>query len=260
MKIAIITGASSGMGAEFARQIDKKCLGIDELWLIARREQRMQELAKELSCKTKIYLMDLTDESSYLSLKSALEEKKPKVRILINAAGVGKTGQFDEVTDEMHADMLDLNCSALTKLTRLVLPYMTRRSYLIFLASSAAFLPQPSFAVYAATKSYVLSLGRALNAELKERGISVTCVCPGPVDTEFLELATDTGKPEGIKKYFVAPADKVVTCALKDTFAKKELSVYGIPMKMLLFASKLLPHKLLVDTYQSISRDTKAAQ
>ena len=129
---------------------------------------------------------------------------------------------------------------------------MPARSYLIQLASSAAFLPQPGFGIYAASKSFVLSFTRALRQELKHRKISVTAVCPGPVDTPFFSIAEETGEAFLFKKMFMVPKEKVVQKALHDTFRGKDLSVYGLPMKIMHVGCKILPQKLILDLYEAI--------
>lgn len=255
MKIAVVSGASSGMGQEFARQINKKCLGLDEIWLIARRREAMEALADELTVPVRVFSMDLTDDPSYAEFIYALESIKPQVCVAVNCAGYGKTGPFTDISIEDSLGMIDLNCRALTKMTYLLLPYMTKRSYLIQVASVAGILPQPNFAVYAASKAYVLSLSRALREELRPKGISVTAVCPGPVATDFFAIAEETGSPFALKKYFMAKKEKVVALALKDAFGKKDVSVYGLSMKALRLLVKLVPQKLILYIYAKLCRN-----
>jgi len=255
MKIAVITGASSGMGQEFAKQIDKKCLGLDEIWLIARRKNLMEELADELTVPVRVIDMDLADDPSYANLIHMLEKEKPQVRVAVNCAGFGKTGPFTDISLEDNLGMIDLNCRALTKMTYLLLPYMPKRSYLIQVASVAGILPQPNFAVYAASKAYVLSLSRGLREELRSKGISVTAVCPGPVATDFFAIAEETGSPFALKKYFMAKKEKVVALALKDAFCKKDVSVFGFSMKALRLLVKIVPQKLILYIYAKLCRN-----
>ena len=255
MKIAVITGASSGMGQEFARQINEKCLGLDEIWLIARRKDKLEELSTHLTVTVKVFDMDLSDDLGYTSFIYALEKEKPQVCIAVNCAGFGKTGPFSHISLEDSLGMIDLNCRALTKMTYLLVPYMTKRSYLIQVASVAGILPQPNFAVYAASKAYVLSLSRALREELRGKGISVTAVCPGPVATDFFAIAEETGSPFALKKYFMAKKENVVTLALKDTFRKKDVSVYGFSMKTLRLLVKLFPQKIILFVYAKMCRN-----
>lgn len=254
MRIAVVTGASSGMGMEFARQICTKCLGLDEIWLIARREERLKKLADQLSIPARVFKVDLTDDNTYEQFIKALEEEKPQVRIAVNCAGYGKTAPFTAISQEDTLGMIDLNCRGLTKMTYLLIPYMKPRSYLIQFASIAGILPQPNFAVYAASKAYVLSLSRALREELRPRGICVTAVCPGPVETEFFTVAEETGSTFSIKKYFMAKKEKVVARALRDAIRGRDMSVYGVSMKLLRLAVKILPQSLVVYIYARLCR------
>ena len=188
MKAAVVTGASSGIGREFVRQLGYFYKDLDEIWVIARRRERMEQLRKESRVPLRIFEGDLMKKQVYKDYHRALGEYAPDIRMLVNAAGFGKSGSFTEIAGEgkrIQTDMIDLNCRALTRMTQMTLPYMKQGSRIINLASAAAFCPQPDFAVYAATKSYVLSFSRALGAELKSGGIYVTAVCPGPVKTEF---------------------------------------------------------------------------
>lgn len=238
MKIAMITGASSGLGKEFAKGADSLYKNIDEIWLVARREHRLCALSGELHIKCRIFAGDLTDDDFIKSIKDKLKEKKPEVRLIVNAAGFGKIGQAEELDQEQQLGMIDLNCRALTGMTLAVLPYMGRGGRMIQVASAAAFCPQPDFAVYAATKSYVLSFSRALNEELAHRKITVTAVCPGPVDTEFFDRA---GHGSGIKNMVMAEASQVVKKAMKDAVKRKPVSVYGAAMKAAYAASSVIP-------------------
>ena len=170
MKIAIVTGASAGMGREFARQIPYFYKGLDEIWVIARRRERLVSLSGDGVLPYRIFQGDLQKDQVYQDLDQALKEEKPDIRMLVNAAGFGKTGSVKEIAyrePDSQVEMIDLNCRALTRMTLLCLPYIKFGGRIVNLASAAAFCPQPSFAVYAATKSYVLSFSRALGAELK---------------------------------------------------------------------------------------------
>lgn len=244
------------MGEEFARQIDQKCLGLDEIWLIARRKDRLEQLSDKLTCPVKIFDLDLLKEDSYFAIKNALKTYQPVICIAVNCAGYGKTGPFTAISEADSVGMIDLNCRALTRMTYLLLPYMRRKSYLIQVASVAGILPQPNFAVYAASKAYVLSLSRALREELRSDMISVTAVCPGPVSTDFFSVAEETGSPFALKKYFMAQKEKVVKKALRDTFAGKDVSVYGLSMKALRLLVKIVPQKIILFIYGKLCRGT----
>ncbi len=246
MNVILITGASSGLGREFARQMDACFPHMDEIWLIARREGPMRELAATLRHRARIFALDLTGEGQMERIEDALRKEKAVVRILVNAAGYGRMGAFADGSLEGQLGMIRLNCEALTSLTHRVLPFMRRGSRILQLASGAAFLPQSDFAVYAATKAYVLRFSRALGAELKPRGIFVTSVCPGPVDTPFFETAEQEGSAPGWKKRFLAQPKDVVRQALIDSSRRRPLSVYGVSMKSLGLLARLLPHGLFL--------------
>lgn len=250
MKIALITGASSGLGREFARQIPKLYQNLDEIWVVARRAERLNELEMELKVPVRIFDGDLNQD--YIKkLGIALGKSHANVRMLVNAAGYGKIGTFCEYGWKEETGMVDLNCRSLTRMTALCLPYMHCGSRIVNLSSAAAFGPQPGFAVYAATKSYVYSLSMALGRELKGSGIYVTAVCPGPVDTEFFD---HTGKEvASVKKKFRADAKDVVRKALIDSVRGKKISVYGLPMKAAWVASKIVPDSVIVAVMEKIA-------
>lgn len=245
--IIIITGGSSGIGLEFALKTDLHFDTVDEFWLVARREDRLREAAGRLRHKTRIFPMDITDSGQLDALEAAAAAGNATVRMLINCAGVGHRGCFCERDAAEALEMLRLNCLALTELTHRMIPYMRRNSRIIQLASGAAFLPQPGFAVYAAGKAYVLSFSRALNRELKPLGIHVTCVCPGPVDTPFLDIAGQRDKMPAVKRLALTDAGRVAEQALRDSFYRRELSVCGLPVKALRLLSAVIPHRILLD-------------
>lgn len=246
MKIAIVTGASSGMGREAIIQIADRFSGIGEIWAIARREDRLKELARQLPVPLRIFPLDLFEKDALDVLKTALEDEHPEVKILVNSAGYGKIGQVGELLLQDETGMVSLNCEALCAVTHLVLPYIPEHSRILQFASSAAFLPQPGFAIYAATKAFVLSYSRALNAELRQRDIVVTAVCPGPVKTEFFDIAETTGVIPLYKRLVMADPKKVVQLAIRDSMMGKSISVYGFLMKAFYVLSKVCPHELLL--------------
>ena len=239
MNIAIITGASSGIGIEFARQIDQNLRKTDEIWLLARRREPMEELARSMKIKTSIIPIDITNEKELKQFEEVLEISSPKITMLVNCAGVGYHGKFAGQNDDELTAMLQLNVMALTMLTKICLPYMRRGSKIVQFASGAAFLPQADFAVYAASKSYVYSFSRALGQELKSLGISVTTVCPGPVDTPFLEQAYgDVSRMGTLKRLTTISAAYVVSKAIADCKRGRTVSVCGLPMKALYLATQ----------------------
>ncbi len=246
MNIVIITGASSGIGREFARRMDLAFDTIDEFWLVARSKDKLKSLADSMRHETKIFDIDVTDDCGLDLLEQTVAASKAKVRMLINCAGYGVMGEFAEVDRNEETGMIRLNCEALTNVTHRMIPYMVRGSRIIQLASSAAFTPQANFAVYAATKAYVLNFSRALGEELKPKGIYVTSVCPGPVDTPFFDIAERHGKTLAIKKLTMVRADQVVKQALRDSLHKKSKSVYSLPIKAFDLVAKLTPHELIL--------------
>lgn len=246
--ICIITGASSGMGKEFALQLDSIFLGskVDEIWLIARRRKELAMLAGYMEMKTRILDMDLNDPIAIHKLSRLFKRENPIIRMLVNCAGYGVFGSFHDSSCKAQTGMIDTNCKALTRMTYLCIPYMKRGSRLIQLASSAAFMPQPEFAVYAATKSYVYSFSKALGRELLKKKIYVTTVCPGPVDTPFFDVAYKYHAMKPFKKFFMATPEEVVEKAIHDSYKKRKVSVYGIGMQAFYIASKIIPHDLIL--------------
>ena len=255
MNIIVITGASSGIGREFAHTLDR-VMGskIDEFWLIARREDRLREVAESLSHDARVLPMDLTDEEACEALADELAFAQARVRMLINASGYGILGSFGAMKMEDVTGMVRLNAEALTRMTRLMIPFMGRGSRILQMASSAAFVPQTGFAVYAATKAYVLSLSKALGEELRPYGIYVTSVCPGPVKTEFFDVAEAGGTSLRIKKYFMTTPQHVVQKSLAASYRKAPEVVPTLAMKVFELACKLLPHGLILRITSALAR------
>lgn len=252
MKIAIVTGASSGMGREAVIQLaDRFGGGLGEIWAVARRADRLEELRGQVPVTLRILPLDLQKPEALEELSWQLKQQKPDVKILVNAAGYGKTGTVGSIAGEEETGMVRLNCEALCGVTSAVLPYMSRESRIIQFASAAAFLPQPGFAVYAATKAFVLSYSQALNSELKPRGITVTAVCPGPVATEFFQVASPSGMLPLYKRLSMARPEKVVKLAVRDSMMGKTISVYGPLMKAFFLLCRLVPHRFLLGVMEA---------
>ena len=246
-KIAIVTGATSGFGKIFAELADERFQKLDEFWLIGRNQEKLTELSDRLQHKAKLLPYDLKDMDSLIKINRLLKQEQPVIKYLVNAAGFGIVGHVDRQKPEELAEMIDVNCRALTYLTRAALPFMAKNSRIMNFASVAAFMPQPSFAVYAATKAYVLSFTRALNQELKGRSIYALAVCPGPAATNFFDQAQHRGKEKAgaYKELFMVQPEPVVQKALRDSILKKEISVYSLPMKALHLLTKMIPRKLI---------------
>lgn len=244
MKIAVMTGASSGMGLEFVKGIDAE-EKLDELWLIARRREKLEELAATLRTPVRILTLDLFDPASFKEYAALLEAEKPVVSTLVNAAGFGKFALFDEVDLDTNLRMIDLNDKATVAMTQLTLPYMKRGSRIINLDSLSAFQPVPYECIYASTKAFILSFSRALNVELEPRGIRVMAVSPGWVQTEFFDHAVSDNKAVIYYDKIWTP-DQVVERALRDYKKGKDVSVLGASVRRQVFLVKMLPHKLVM--------------
>ena len=245
MNIAVVTGASSGIGREFAKALDKKG-AFDQIWLIARSRDKLSETSEMLKGASKILSLDLAKESAWEEYESELEKSGCSVTCLVNCAGYGKFGKYDAASLEETVGMIDVNCRALTAMTMKTLPYMPDGSKILNMGSASSFQPLPYINVYAATKSYVLFYSRALNDELRDRNITVTAVCPYWVDTDFFKVAKNTETPNVINKFEVmaSPAD-VVAKALADSEKGKDKSSYGIVNKFQQLSAKLAPYPLI---------------
>ena len=189
MNIAVITGASSGIGKEYVRAVYEMYPELDEIWIIARRQKLLEEIAESTAKKVVAFPLDITDEASIAQYKEKLQSSNANVRLLINNAGFGRLSRFDECDIADSAGMIRLNCEALTVMTAVTLPFMNEGGEIVNLCSIASFAPNTRMAVYSSTKAFVMSLSRALREELKTREINVLAVCPGPMDTEFLSVA-----------------------------------------------------------------------
>ena len=257
MKIAIVTGASSGMGREFVLQL-KDYVQVDEVWAIARRTEALQKLEQECGLKVRPISLDLCDMESFTAVEQLLAQEKPDVKLLVNAAGFGKFGAYHKVSLADDARMVDLNCKALLLMTRLVIPYMAPGSHILQLDSLSAFQPVPYITTYGATKAFVLSYSRAMNRELRGAGIRMMTMNPGWVKTEFFRHAFQTN--EGEVQYFdrLYEAKDVVATGLKDLYkTKKDCSIHGFPVKFQVFLVKLVPHRFVMDIWHNQQKKAK---
>ena len=247
MSIAIVTGASAGLGVEFLKKLETVYPEIEEYWVIARRTERLEALKELIPGKSlRSISLDLTAEKSYEKLETLLGEVRPQVKLLINNAGFGKRCDFATAPYKPQMLQCDLNVRALTVVTNLVLPYMSPGSAVINVCSIAAFVPTPNMTVYCSTKAYVYSFSKSLRYELKNRGINVLAVCPGPMATEFLDVADITGRSKTFETLPYCKPNQVAEKALKA--AKKGRGIYtnrGI-YKLYRFLSKIIPHGLFI--------------
>ena len=257
MKIAIVTGASSGMGREFVRQL-ADYVQVEEIWAIARRQEALEALKSETPVPVRPIVLDLLEKNSFDKIRTLLETEQPEVRLLVNAAGFGKFGAYHRTSIEDDCRMIDLNCKALLVMTRLCIPYMQPGSRILELDSLSAFQPVPYITTYGATKAFVLSYSRAMNRELKSRGIRVMAMNPGWVKTEFFRHAFQSNDDE--VQYFdrLYEAAEVVKTGLHDLYhTKKDCSIHGLPVKLQVLAVKLVPHRFVMDIWLNQQKKAK---
>ena len=247
MNIAVITGASSGLGLEYAKSVYETRTDLDEIWVIARRKDRLAELQNELGSTVIPVAFDITDPQAVERYVDLLNEKNATVKLLINNAGFGKLDNFENISTQENARMVRLNCEALTVMTSVTLPFMNDRSEIINSCSIASFAPNTRMAVYSSTKAYVMSLSRALRLELKPRKINVLAVCPGPMSTEFLSIANIE---KGTSATFdMMPRVNPRVMAVKSLMAsRKGHAVYTNKLfyKFYRFLAKILPHSIVM--------------
>lgn len=257
MNIAIVTGASSGMGREFVRQLSG-FVRVDEIWAIARRADALEALKTETSVPVRPLSLDLLCMESFETLRCLLETEKPNIKLLVNAAGFGKFGSFRRIDPMDEARMIDLNCKALVLMTRLCLPRMEAGSHILQLDSLSAFQPVPYITTYGATKAFVLSYSRAMNRELKGSGIRMMAMNPGWVKTEFFDHAMKTNSGE--VQYFnrLYEAKDVVATGLHDLYhTRKDYSVHGLPVRNQVRSVKLVPHSIVMSIWLNQQKKAK---
>lgn len=248
MKTAIITGASAGLGLEFVRQLEGAFPDVECVWLISRSREKLEAAAALLGrARAKVLPLDLCDEGSFEALSALLAAEKPEVRLLVNNAGCGYLGSIGETGHRTQTRMVDLNVRAMTAVTELVVPYMTEGGRIINLSSIASFCPNPRMTVYSSTKAYVSSFNRGLSVELAPRGIKATAVCPGPMDTEFLDVGGIAGNS---KTFDVLPYCDPARVAAGAYAASKAGRVVYTPRGFYKFyrvLAKLLPQRLMIN-------------
>ena len=246
MKIAVITGASSGMGREFVYALDRD-EEFDELWVIARREQRLLELKEKCRARIRPIVLDLQTRESFALYRQLLEQERPEIAVLVNAAGFGLFGAFMDMDMDRQLDIIDLNSRALTAMCYMSVPYMKKGSRIYNMGSMSSWQPVPYINVYGASKAYVLNFSRALGVELKDRGIKVMAVCPGWITTEFFDHAIHDDTISYFNRYY--PPEQVIEKALKDMKKGKNASVLGFPERVQVLLVKLLPVGFVMKTW-----------
>jgi short-subunit dehydrogenase len=258
MNIAVVTGASSGMGREFVLQLSSY-VAVDEIWVIARRADALAALQSSVSVPLKVISLDLSKEESFASYAGTLAAEQPNVKLLVNAAGFGKFGSFEKIPLEDEMKMVDLNCKALLAMTRLTLPYMAAGSHILQLDSLSAFQPVPYITTYGATKAMVLSYSRAMNQELKAKGIRMMSMNPGWVRTEFFDHALQTNEGNEVQYYDrISEADEVVATGLKDLYkTQKDFSIHGFMVRAQVQLVKHLPHGVVMRIWLNQQKKAK---
>lgn len=240
--IAVVTGASSGVGREFVNQLDKGAWGyLDEIWVLARRAGELEELSAETSTPVRVFAVDITDLDQLEEYRTALAEERPSIRYLINSAGMGTFGRIRREKLDNLTGMVDLNARALVEMTYISLPYVERGSCIINMSSAIAFIPQPQAAVYQATKRFVFDFSRSLHYDLEDVGISVTAACPKAMHTEFFDEPGDKRAAMSMKVLGVESPKRVVKRALKDVNSGKDVSISSKTVKLFRLKRKMLP-------------------
>ena len=245
-KIAILTGATGGLGREFLKQILKE--EIDEVWVIARNEQKLSELRKEYGEKVIPMSIDLSELQGIEQIKNVLDEKKPQVMYLINNAGLAKMGNYKDFDIEEIDKTINVNCKAPVMLAQICIPYMGKGSKILNISSASAFQPNPYINLYAASKVFERSYSRALNVELNGTGITSVAVCPGWIDTELLQKEINGKK---VKFPGMVTPDRVAKQAIKDAKKGKDMSVCSLYVKCQHVNVKLLPQRLVMKIWMA---------
>ena len=245
-KIAVITGATSGLGWEFAIQINNN-YKLDEIWIIGRRKKRLEKLAKKLKNSKAVQITaNLSKDTGLAKISSRLKTHSPDVVFLVNNAGMSKSGNFSELSLDEIKQIMDVNIRAVAQITHFTLPYMKEGSSILQVASIVGFFPFAGAALYSASKAFVLSLSCSLQRELYDKKIHCIAVCPGPVSTEFIKVSS-RGKFKQFKQFSRAyGADDVVATALKDSRKKRLISIHGYMVKIIPVLIRIFPRKWLM--------------
>lgn len=256
MKIIIVTGASSGIGREFALSTAQK-YSPDCMWLIARDKKGLRETASHIECNSEILPLDLADNDSFETIKQKLEKEKPQIHFLVNAAGFGKFGSVESLEQSDAENIINVNIRALTMLTKICIPYIIQGGNIINMSSASGFVSLPYFNIYSASKAYVLNFSQALSFELRHREITVTAVCPYWVATDFIATAQDSPNGFDVNNFlFITYPYKVVHRALNDCRFEKNLSLSGIIPVTIKLLSKILPVSIQHSIWNKVRRLT----
>lgn len=237
--IAVLTGATGGLGYAFLKELQKE--NLDEIWAIGRNLDRLEKLREEFGERLVPIRLDLTKTEDIHALSEALKQATPQISFLINNAGIAQMKTSKDLTEEEITSTVDLNCKAPAIISNICLPYMKKGSRIINISSAAAFQPTPYINLYASTKVFLRSYSRAMNVELKPTGITVTAVCPGWIDTDFL-IKVINGKK--VKFGGLVLPEKVAKKAIRDAKRGKDMSVCTLYVKLMHMNVKFFPQKL----------------
>jgi len=248
MNICVLSGASSGFGHYIAETL-KDHIEVDEVWLIARRENLLNELKDKLNIKCKILPYDLTKKESIEAYKKLLDEQKPNIKYLFNVSGFGTFGAFKDIDIERWDNMIDLNIKSLVDMTYYSIKYMSKDSHIINISSMSAFAPLPYLSVYAASKSFVLSFTRGINAELKKEGIHAHALCPYWTNTNFINVAKSDDS--SIIKHFgkIYETNEVIDYMWKKIKKNKEVIIPGAKARWVARGEKIFSHSFAMNVW-----------
>lgn len=246
MKIAIITGASSGLGVEFTKTIIEQYPKLDEIWIIARRKERLEHFAEDNpDKKIRAIALDLSSDGEYRRLETVLSDLKPQISILINNAGYEQSGLFSDMSISDIQTMISVNIKGLTMVQRICSPYFAKNSFAIMTCSVSSFTPIPHQAVYSASKRYVYALGKALREEERRNKVNIMLLCPGNMDTEM----NPKGQARQSRQINALPfldMKRVTKTALTKAEHKKAVYTPGRFYKFYRIASKVFPSTFIM--------------
>ena len=246
MSIAILTGASAGLGQSFFKSLTVRYPDLDGIWLIARRRERLEQMAEGSPVPVTVLPLDLVAPTSYDVLGEKLKEEQVTVKILINNAGLGELDNVADSTWPVQSRMVDLNCRALTAVTTVTLPYMERGGFVLNVCSIASFCPNTRMTVYSSTKAYVMSFTKGLREEMKPAGVNVSAVCPGPMKTEFLDVAGIGDRSPMFKMLPYSDPDKVADNAILAAAKGRCIYTPKLLFKFYRVLAKLVPHNIMM--------------
>lgn len=241
--VAIITGATGGLGRAFVKYLIDE---VDEVWAVGRNKEKLKTLEEESGEKIKGLSVDLSDIANLESIKCELKNREYIIKYLVNNAGTGRMAASTDFSAREIQSHINTHNTSVVVLCNICIPYMEKGCHIINVASQSAFQPVPYINLYAASKAFCLSYSRALNMELKEKGIVVTAVCPGWIKTELLQTEMNGHK---VEFPHLAEPDDVIRKAIKDAKRGKDVSVYSTYVRRMQFFSKYYPHKWIMNLW-----------